>query len=147
MESQRLGEANTALKVLLKHREEDREELEKTVLYNIGKLVAPYLEKLGKTALSPLQRDLAETIRTNLQDVVSPFLRTLTSQYLNMTPREIEVANLVKEGKTAKEIAELLNSSIRSIEFHKNSIRKKLGLVNRKTNLRSHLLSLSAGRR
>ncbi|NPU85013.1 MAG: PAS domain S-box protein [Syntrophaceae bacterium] len=141
-ESRRLQDANTALKILLHHREEDRRNLEESVLTNVRKLVLPHLETLLRSRLSPVQSNLVNIIETNLKDLVSPFLRTLMGHYANLTPREIDVVHLAREGKTAKEIAEILNSSVRSIEFHKANIRTKLGLKNRKVNLRSHLLSL-----
>jgi DNA-binding CsgD family transcriptional regulator len=140
-ESRRLKEANIALKVLLKQRTEDRREMEKKVLSNVRRLVFPYMAKLKKTPLSPTQSSLLQIAEKNLQNVISPFLQTLSAHYPALTPRETDIVNLVKEGKTAKEIAELLNSSVRSVEFHKNNIRQKLGLRNQKTGLRSHLLS------
>ena len=54
---------------------------------------------------------------------------------------EIRVANLVKEGQTNKETAEILCLSKNTIMFHRYNIRCKLGLKNKKINLRSHLLS------
>ena len=141
-ESHRLHEMNTALKVLLRQREEDQQEMEKKVISNIRKLVLPYVEKLNHTSMSPVQAGYVDVITTNLKNIVSPFLRTLTAVHMDFTPREIEVANLVRDGKTAKEIAGLLNLSIRSIEFHKDNIRKKLGLSNKKINLRTHLMAL-----
>jgi DNA-binding CsgD family transcriptional regulator len=53
------------------------------------------------------------------------------------------VAGLVREGKTSKEIASLINVSDRGIEFHRNNIRRKLGINQSKKNLRTYLLSLS----
>ncbi len=142
-ESQRLNETNTALKVLLQHREKDQHDMEKKVLANIRKLVLPYMEKLQLTPLTPIQAGYADVISTNLQNIVSPFLQNLTATYMDFTPREIDVANLVREGKSAKEISLLLSCSIRSIEFHKDNIRRKLGLTHKKTNLRTYLLSMT----
>jgi DNA-binding CsgD family transcriptional regulator len=138
-----LEEVNVALKVLLKRREEDKTELEENVLSNIKQLVFPYVEKMKKTSLTIDQAGCVNIIETNLNKIVSPFLHRLHSQYSNFTPREIQIANLIREGKTTKEFAELLNSSQGAIDFHRNNIRHKLGLKNKKTNLRSYLLSLS----
>jgi DNA-binding CsgD family transcriptional regulator len=70
-------------------------------------------------------------------------LYNLRSKYLNLTSREIQIANLIREGKSTKEIAKLLNASSDAIDFHRNNIRNKLGLKNKKTNLRAYLLSFS----
>jgi DNA-binding CsgD family transcriptional regulator len=92
--------------------------------------------------LDERQQAYASILETNLNDIVSPFCQSLSSKYLSLTPAEIQVANLVKQGRTAKEIAELLNLSASTVEFHKANIRKKIGIKNTKANLRSHLLSL-----
>jgi PAS domain S-box-containing protein len=137
-----LKEAVTALRVLLKRRDEDKIELEENLLSNVKELVVPFLEKVKKTPLDPKQVAYIDILESNLNDIISPFLRKLSSKYLNISPTEIQVANLVKQGKTTKEIAESLNSSTRAIEFHRNNLRNKLGLKNKKANLRSYLLSL-----
>jgi DNA-binding CsgD family transcriptional regulator len=138
-----LEEANTALRVLLRKREEDKRELEEKVLANVKELVNPYLERLRNTSLDSHQKAHVEIIESNLNEIISPFLHQLSSKYLNFTPREIEVATLVKEGKATKEIAEILNLSMNAVDFHRKNIREKLGLKNKKANLRTHLLSLS----
>jgi DNA-binding CsgD family transcriptional regulator len=143
LQKQNLEEANTALRVLLKRREEDKGELEEKVLANVKELVNPYLNRLKNTTLDPQQRAHLELIESNLNDIISPFLHQLSSKYLNLTPREIEVATLVKEGKATKDIAEILNLSMNAVDFHRKNIRQKLGLKNKKANLRTHLLSLS----
>lgn len=60
-----------------------------------------------------------------------------------MTPKEIQVANLIKAEKSSKDISELLNVSVRAVDFHRGNLRKKIGLKNKKANLRSCLLSLA----
>ncbi|HVO67707.1 MAG TPA: PAS domain S-box protein [Syntrophales bacterium] len=144
LKSQSLQEANTALKVLLKHREEDKTTLEEQVLANVKKLVLPYLEKLKNLKLDKNQLVHVEIVEAHLNDIISPFLRNLTSAYLNLTPREIEVASLVKEGKTTKEITELLNISPTAVDFHRKNLRSKFGIKSKKTNLRSYLTSISS---
>lgn len=141
LKSESLEEMNTALKVLLKKREEDKKELEEKVIYNIKEMVQPFMEKLGRTHLDKRQRTFLEILESNLDDIVSPFAKKLSTRYLNLTPSEIQIADLVKHGKTTKEIAELLILSTRTIESHRDSIRKKLGIKNQKANLRTHLMS------
>ena len=137
-----LEEVNTALRVLLKRREEDKTELEEKVLYNLKDLVLPYIAKLEQSRLSENQKSFLSILKSNLDDIVSPFSRRLAASHLNLTPREVQVANLLKEDKITKEIAELLYMSESSVEFHRHNIRKKLGLVGKKVNLRTYLQSL-----
>lgn len=142
-QKQSLEEANIALKVLLKQREEDREELERKVLVNIKELVFPYVEKMKIARLRPRERTLVEIIESHLSDVISPFLQKLSNMDILLTPQEIHVAAFVKDGRTSKEIADLLNISEATVQFHRKSLRRKLGLQNRRINLRTYLLSQS----
>ncbi len=136
-----LKEANTALKVLLKKLEEEKKELEDKVLSNTKELVLPFLEKLKSSPLNDQQKTLVNIVESNLQDIVSPFAKRLNSTYLNLTATEIRIANIIKQGKTTKEIADSMNISPRTIDIHRHNIRKKLGLVNKKANLAAHLMS------
>jgi len=140
--AQSLEEVNTALKVLLKQRQEDKAELEEKVLSNVKELILPYVETLKKSRLGAEHMAYVSIIESNLTDIVSPFLRKLSSKYLGLTRKELQIADLVKLGNTTKEIADLLNVSTRAIEFHRENIRAKLGLKNQRVNLRTHLLSL-----
>ena len=141
IKSENLEEMNTALKVLLKKREEDKDELEEQVIYNVKELVMPFLEKIKASRLDNRQKTLVEILESNLNDIVSPFAKALSTRYLNLTPAEMQIANMVKHGKTTKEIAEILFLSTRTIESHRDSIRQKLGIKNKKANLRTHLMS------
>jgi len=140
--TQELEETNAALKVLLKRRDEDRMELEEKVVANVTELVEPYVAKLKQGRLDGKQTACVGIIESNLNDIISPLARTLSSKLYSLTPREIRVAGLVKGEKTTKEIAALMDISIKTVEYHRDNIRKKLGIKNERINLRSHLLSL-----
>ncbi|MDY6950755.1 MAG: PAS domain S-box protein [Thermodesulfobacteriota bacterium] len=138
-----LEEVNSALKVLLELRDKEKEELEKSVLTNVQRTVFPYLEKLEKGLHKRENRTYLGIVTSNLQDLISPFAAKLSHKSLNLTPTELQVADLVKHGKTSKEIAALLHVSIDAVLFHRKNIRKRLGLAKKKINLRSYLQSLS----
>ncbi|MBU0736344.1 MAG: helix-turn-helix transcriptional regulator, partial [Proteobacteria bacterium] len=91
-------------------------------------LIEPYLEKLKKSNLSPEQEIYLSILDSNLKDISSPFIRSMAIKYAGLTHKEIQVAGLVKEGKKTKEIAKLLNTTKRAVEFHRHSLRTKLGL-------------------
>ena len=137
-----LEQLNTALNVLLKKKNEDKLQIENNIVANIKELVEPHIEKLNKTKLDERQRSLLEVIQGNLEDIVGPFLTNVTHHYAKFGPSEIQVANLVRHGKTTKEIAEILSLSPSTVRFHRENIREKLGIRNRKANLRSHLIVL-----
>ncbi|UCG06885.1 MAG: PAS domain S-box protein [Desulfobacterales bacterium] len=138
-----LREVNTALNVLLKQRETDKAELEERVLLNINELILPYLEKLKTKVLGDKQKAYVEIISSNLNDIVSPLMRSLSTKLIKLSPTEIQVINLIKQGKTTKEIAKTMNLATSTIDFHRNNIRKKLGIKNKKINLAAYLSSLS----
>jgi PAS domain S-box-containing protein len=136
-----LEEVNTALRVLLKKREEDKTELEEKVLFNIKKLTLPYIEKLMQTELDERQKVYVGILESNLSEIISPFSSKLSSKYMNLTPTEIQIANLLKQEKTTKEISDVMNVSPRTTAFHRRNIRKKLAIKGKKVNLKTYLAS------
>jgi len=141
--SYRLKEVNFALKALLRQRDEDRKELEEAFLTNIENLVLPYVRRLKNSPLSNSQTSLLEILESHLKELTSRFGKSLALEYRVLTPTEMRVAALVRDGKTSKEIADLLCVSEKTASFHRNNIRTKLGLRGTGANLRSHLLSLA----
>jgi PAS domain S-box-containing protein len=135
-------EANVALKVLLKQREADKNELEEKVLLNINQLIFPYLEKLKKRKSDAKVKAYLDILESNLNEIVSPLVRNLGSKFLRLSHTELDVSNLVQQGKTTKEIAAIMNLAQSTIDFHRNNIRAKLGLKNKKIGLRTFLSSL-----
>jgi DNA-binding CsgD family transcriptional regulator len=137
-----LKEVNDALRFLLRQRNRDKANMEEEVLSNVRDLVIPYIEKLKQAPIDGKYGTYLKMVESNLNELVSPFAGQLSSKYFRLTPAEIQVAHLIRAGKTTKEIAGILNASHRTIESHRHNIRTKFGLKNRKANLRSCLSSL-----
>jgi len=137
-----LEEMNAALRVLLKQREEDKVDLEKRILASVKELVIPHLRELKKCMSGQKELIRLQILESNLQGIISPFAQKLSLQFLNLTQKEIQIANLIKEGKTTKEIARFMDLSKFAIDTHRAHLRTKLGLTNKKANLRTYLSSL-----
>jgi DNA-binding CsgD family transcriptional regulator len=141
--STRLEEANAALGAILRQRDQDRKQLEQTVFQNLKEVVLPNIQRLKALSRTTEAAGLMDLIEKGLQEIASPFMNHLNSLGMVLTPQELQVAALIKEGKTTKEIAGILNLSPTTINFHRRNLRKKLNLTNTETNLRTFLLSLS----
>lgn len=137
-----LEELNTAMKVLLDKRSEDKTKLEDDVLTNVKELIEPLFEKMRETELDAHQNMMLNIIESNLNEITSPFTRKLSIKHLKLTPTEIKITNLIKHGTTTKKIAEIMKISPRTVDTHRKNIRKKIGLDKKRANLRSFLLSL-----
>jgi len=138
-----LEETNTALRVLLKKGEADQRKLEEGIRANIDQLVMPFLIKLRAAQTSENALAYLNILETNLNNIVSPFINQLSAAYRSLSPKEIKIAALIKEGKSSKEISQLMGVSVGTIITHRNNIRKKLRLRSKSVNLRSHLLFMS----
>ena len=141
--SHELEEANSALKVLLKQSSEAKQVLEQKVLANIKDLIIPHVEELELKLSDKKEKVYINIIKSNLNQITSSFSHKLSQQIPGLSPREIQVIDFIKHGKTNKDIAELLNISIRTVETYRDNIRDKSGIKNKRVNLRSHLLSLN----
>ena len=135
----RLEEANAALRALIRQRDQDIQEMEQAVFHNLNQGVLPYLDQLGAQTDHPL----IPRIEAELHRLASPFLRRLSDLEVVLTPQEIKVASLIKQGNGSKQIAQLLNLSLTTVNFHRRNIRNKLGLQHTGTNLNTFLLSLA----
>jgi PAS domain S-box-containing protein len=142
LHAEELENTNTALRVLLKQVNENKVEMENRVLDNFTRLMKPYLDLLEENLANTPQGEYVRIIQENIKKITSSFSLNLSSSYLGLSPREIQVADLVRQGRANKEAARILNISINAVEFHRNNLRKKLGLQNKKINLRTYLLSM-----
>jgi PAS domain S-box-containing protein len=141
LKTKSLEELNTAMKVLLKKREEDKTEVEQNVMTNVRELIAPYFVKINETKLDDYQKAFLNILESNLNEIVSPFTRKLSLKYLSLTPKEITIVNMIKIGYQSKKIAKIMKISPRTVDTHRKNIRGKIGLGQKRANLRSHILA------
>lgn len=137
-----LEETNTALRVLLRQIEESRHELENTFVSNIKRLVLPHIEHAKKRHTDEQAMASIDIALINLNQIMSPFLNRIDR--FDFTPKEIQVASYIRDGKSTKEIAELMSVAPSAIHSHRDNIRRKLGIANQRVNLRTYLLSLNS---
>jgi DNA-binding CsgD family transcriptional regulator len=137
-----LSEANVALKILLKKSSEQSAAIEKRVLDNIENLLLPHLEELTAKLLRKGDLALCAVIKENLKRLTSSFGQALAFKYRRLTPREMQVADLIRHGRSTKEIAQILGVSSHTVETYRANLRKKFRLKHKKLNLRTFLRSI-----
>lgn len=137
--SKELEETNAALRVLLRQREFDKAEMSQIFQQNVDQLILPFFCKLRKSNNDPNQNNIIKSIESNLRQINSPFAHRISSLYSKLTPAEIQVANLIKNGHSSKETASILNLSDKTVYTHRRNIRKKSGITNQKVNLQTIL--------
>ena len=142
--AKKLEELNSALRVLLQKRDEEKREGEEYMSSAINQMITPYVRQIKQKSTDPEISSYINIIETNLNDLTLKFGIAIQSKALGLTPTEIEVALLIKAGKASKDIAHLLEISCETVGFHRNNIRHKLGIKNKKENLQSHLMAMGA---
>jgi two-component system, response regulator PdtaR len=135
----KIEEINTTLKVILDQREHDKVELQESILANVKQIILPCLEKLKNTPLSPEQIRQVDVLEAAVHKIVSPFVQKLSHAFLGLSPGEIRIAEMIKEGLQTKEIAAAVNLSPETVRSYRESLRQKLGLQGKKVNLRTFL--------
>ena len=137
---QALQETNIALRTVLSKLEEDKREIRNSILANIQKIIMPIVLEL-ELAVAGRQRSYVTVLRQSLQEIASSFLSQLTRQHVELTPVEIAISAMIRNGLSTKEIAQLRSITEATVRRHRENIRRKLGLTNRKANLVTYLQS------
>jgi len=138
-----LEKKNITLKEVLAQIELEKREMKENIRATVSKTIFPVLQKLRTENLRERERDMyVEMITQELEDLYSPFIHRITDRTLNLSPREIEISNMIKNGFTNKQTATALHLSVLTVERHRHNIRKKLGISNRKINLTTYLRGL-----
>lgn len=140
VEREALHEANAALRGVMKRIEEEKKNISKNVQANVDKILMPVLHALS-IELPENHKKYVEILRTNLEEITSPFINHLSRRFYSLTPTEIKICRLIRNGMRTKEIAQIQGVSMATINRHREHIRKKLDIVNRDVNLATYLQS------
>ena len=140
IERKALEEKNIAMKEILRQIESEKKNTERQFAHNVEKIILPVVERLKKKATS-IEVEYLELIEKNLRELASPFLTALSANYSNLTPREVEVCNMIKNGLSSKEIANLLSISTQTVHRYREFIRRKLGITNKDISMQTFLNS------
>ena len=140
LESQALQESNAALRVLLARIEQERQDTRKDIQTNVERIVIPVVQAL-EVQVSPPQRAYLQMLRKNLDDLTSPFIGRLTGSFPSLTPTEVSICNMIRNGLRTKEIADTRGVSAATINRQRERIRDKLGITNKDVNLATFLQS------
>jgi len=133
-----LEQSNKTLQNVINEAAEERKKIEIAVKENINTMVLPILKKI-ESSNDNNSKIYSRIVQENLLNIFSAFGINLKQLNKELSPREIEICNLIKNGLTNKEIAELINLSHRSVEKHRENIRKKLQLTNQNTEIKKYL--------
>jgi DNA-binding NarL/FixJ family response regulator len=143
-EHQALQEANIALRTVLARLEEEKNGIKASVAANIQKIVMPIVFEL-ELEVTGRQRSYVTLLRRSLQEIASPFLTHIARDHVQLTPVEIAIGTMIRNGLSTKEIAQLRCISPATVRRHRENIRRKLGLRNRKANLATYLQASIGG--
>jgi PAS domain S-box-containing protein len=137
-----LMQSNTALKVLLSNIDQEKTNRDGKLMMSLQAQISPHIQALNEGNLSASQKAHAKLIEKSIQNVTSQFTTKILSDIAKLTPKEIQVASLIKEGMATKDIAKFMHLSRKTVDIFRGNIRKKMGLDSQKASLKSHLLAL-----
>jgi len=140
LERKALQESNTAMRIVLARIEQEKQEIQQDIKTNVEKILIPILQALAPQ-LPPTQLKYAEMLQTNLEEITSPFISHLSNSYHSLTPTEIAICNMIRNGLRTKEIAQIRGVSAATINRHREHIRRKLEITNSDVNLATYLQS------
>ena len=138
----RLREKSTAIRVMMMETASLKEGLKTQVRANGDQILMPIVSRL-KRKMASVDLDLLEILEAGLTEISSPLGTRLSASNIRLTPREIEICNMVRHGLSTKDIAQTLHLSARTVDGHRNRIRRKLGLQKGGGSLASYLMSMS----
>lgn len=136
-----IEQKNLALREVLEQIEIEKKKIKEDVTLNVDEVLVPALKKMRRKG-TKLDKQYIDILEQNLKDLTSSFGSSVSEKKLKLSPREVEIANLIKNGISSKEICQMLNISFKTVETHRNKIRKKLGILNKDVNLTTYLQTI-----
>ena len=140
LERKALQESNAALRTVLTRIEEEKNEIYRDIKTNVDKIIMPILIAMS-LELPQTQSKYIEMLKTNLEEITSQFVSRLSGSYHSLTPTEITICNMIRNGMRTKEIAQIRGVSMATINRHRENIRRKLKITNDDVNLATYLQS------
>ncbi|MFZ5979757.1 MAG: PAS domain S-box protein [Candidatus Zixiibacteriota bacterium] len=136
-----LTEKNVALREVLNQIENEKRQIQLQIQANVDKILLPMIANI-QNRIGTEEIQYFEVLKNTLMDITSPFVNKLNSLYSKLTPREIEICNMIKSGMTSKEIALTLKISVETVHKTRYNIRRKFGILNEEINLTSFLKTI-----
>ncbi|HPN32470.1 MAG TPA: transporter substrate-binding domain-containing protein [bacterium] len=133
-----LEQSNITLQKVINEAQEKKKQTEQAIIENINQTILPILKKIESHNDNSI-KIYSKIVQENLYNIFSSFGIKIKQMNYELSSREIEICNLIKNGLINKEIAELLNISYRSVEKHRENIRKKLNLTNQNIDIKQYL--------
>ncbi|MDB5327579.1 MAG: adenylate/guanylate cyclase with and sensor [Phycisphaerales bacterium] len=133
-----LKEKNLALKEILATVEAEKRVIGEQVVANVEKVVMPLVRSLGE-GLGRVHTDTIRQLEAALENIASPFTHQLSRQFASLSPTELKICNLIRNGLGVKQVAEIEHLAPETVATHRRNIRRKLGIANEKANLTSFL--------
>jgi len=134
-----------ALEALLRSGDHAERRAVADVLANVASSVSPVIARLKDRLASSEHLADIELLERQLTRITSPLIGRLAVQNREFTPREREIASLIAEGRTSKEIAERLCLTVKAVDFHRMNLRRKLHMGGCSQSLQGRLLELEQG--
>ena len=138
---QAIEQKNAALSEILQQIEFEKARIKEGVVMNVEQVLLPALKKIRRKG-TPLDKKYIDVLEQSLNDMTSNFGIKVSDKKIMLSPREVEIANLIKNGISSKEMVDMLNISAKTIKTHRNRIRKKLGITRKDVNLTTYLKTL-----
>ncbi|MCA9401329.1 MAG: GAF domain-containing protein [Candidatus Omnitrophica bacterium] len=136
-----LEQKNLALKEVLDQIEFEKNQIKQDIISNVEEMLLPLLNKMKRKSHGEDAQTL-KLLEQHLKNLTSGFALKISDKRWKLTPKEIEICDMIKNRMSSKDIAGLLNVSTRTVEIHRNHIRKKLGISQKSVNLTTYLQSI-----